>query len=37
MRASRYRPAAISRILWIAKASDSVIGDWPFSFRHTVL
>jgi hypothetical protein len=35
--ASRYRPSANSTAFWIAKASDSVIGDLPVSFRQTVL
>jgi hypothetical protein len=32
-----YGASAISTAFWIAKASDSVIGDWPLSFRQTVL
>jgi hypothetical protein len=32
----RYRPAADSAAFWMAKASDSVIGDLPVSFRQSV-
>jgi len=34
--AGHYRASAISTAFWMAKASDSVIGDLPLSFRLIV-